>query len=414
MILLDIIDFLVDKGNNNHWVQISDKNFYKSILNLLRAQNDEQIKLKILSLIKKWGILFQSKRNKIPNFSDIYESLQKNGVVFPDNYIVSYQKYIGNILDNESSIKEEFIFDYLESLKEVLMPEKYEKKYSKLLSYLKLLVENIAFANDLMNYNLIEGVNDIIKSIKKGNNSLIKTMESGKINNANLKEITLGVSKDINKTSNRFEKLTNQGQIEPFISYFIENKNFFNVERNKKMKSSLMRSFNLVEKNKREKLINSINPDPDLYNANNLFGVNEPSAIYENQEVEESYNMNNNQFSFCGENSFNQYEFQNNLFPNNSTVENPYLLNNVNDNNKNIQNPLLNNNNNFNDNVYVNNNNLNIHVDNSNVKMDSGNSSNNNIQFNYNELFPMPINSPNKNPFIGNSSNIIYPNLDHI
>ena len=414
MILLDIIDFLVDKGNNNHWVQISDKNFYKSILNLLRAQNDEQIKLKILSLIKKWGILFQSKRNKIPNFSDIYESLQKNGVVFPDNYIVSYQKYIGNILDNESSIKEEFIFDYLESLKEVLMPEKYEKKYSKLLSYLKLLVENIAFANDLMNYNLIEGVNDIIKSIKKGNNSLIKTMESGKINNANLKEITLGVSKDINNTSNRFEKLTNQGQIEPFISYFIENKNFFNVERNKKMKSSLMRSFNLVEKNKREKLINSINPDPDLYNANNLFGVNEPSAIYENQEVEESYNMNNNQFSFCGENSFNQYEFQNNLFPNNSTVKNPYLLNNVNDNNKNIQNPLLNNNNNFNDNVYVNNNNLNIHVDNSNVKMDSRNSSNNNIQFNYNELFPMPINSPNKNPFIGNSSNIIYPNLDHI
>ena len=414
MILLDIIDFLVDKGNNNHWVQISDKNFYKSILNLLRAQNDEQIKLKILTLIKKWGILFQSKRNKIPNFSNIYESLQKNGVVFPDNYIVSYQKYIGNILDNESSIKEEFIFDYLESLKEVLMPEKYEKKYSKLLSYLKLLVENIAFANDLMNYNLIEGVNDIIKSIKKGNNSLIKTMESGKINNANLKEITLGVSKDINKTSNRFEKLTNQGQIEPFISYFIENKNFFNVERNKKMKSSLMRSFNLVEKNKREKLINSINPDPDLYNANNLFGVNEPSAIYENQEVEESYNMNNNQFSFCGENSFNQYEFQNNLFPNNSTVKNPYLLNNVNDNNKNIQNPLLNNNNNFNDNVYVNNNNLNIHVDNSNVKMDSGNSSNNNIQFNYNELFPMPINSPNKNPFIGNSSNIIYPNLDHI
>ena len=175
-----------------------------------------------------------------------------------------------------------------------------------------------------------------------------------------------------------------------------------------------MRSFNLVEKNKREKLINSINPDPDLYNANNLFGVNEPSAIYENQEVEESYDMNNNQFSFCGENSFNQYEFQNNLFPNNSTVENPYLLNNVNDNNKNIQNPLLNNNNNFNDNVYVNNNNLNIHVDNSNVKMDSGNSSNNNIQFNYNELFPMPINSPNKNPFIGNISNIVYPNLDHI
>ena len=43
-----------------------------------------------------------------------------------------------------------------------------------------------------------------------------------------------------------------------------------------------------------------------------------------------------------------------------------------------------------------------------------GNSSNNNIQFNYNELFPMPIDSPNKNPFIGNSSNIIYPNLDHI
>ena len=232
---------------------------------------------------------------------------------------------------------------------------KFEKKYSKLVSYLKILVDNIALANDFIDNNSIEGVDDIIKSIKKGNNSLIKTIESNKINDENLMEITLGVCDDINKTKIRFENFKKKGQTEPFISYFIEKQEFFNNQRKKLMKSSLMMNTNIYEKNKRQELINSFRPEPNVYNANNLFDIDEPNFSFENRDQNQFNNMNND-FSFGGENNKifeNDYMFNNNF-------QNPYLNNNNNNNNSNFENPYLNNNfndNNSNDKLFINNNN---------------------------------------------------------
>lgn len=390
LLLLDIIDFLVTEGNNNHWLQISDKNFYRTILNLLRANNNEQIKYKILSLIKKWGISFQSKRKEIPNFSSIYENLRNNGILFPDNYTSSYDKYLGSVLYDNSNNQEDLIFDYSASLKELLMPMKFEKKYSKLVSYLKILVDNIALANDFIDNNSIEGVDDIIKSIKKGNNSLIKTIESNKINDENLMEITLGVCDDINKTKKRFENFKKKGQTEPFISYFIEKQEFFNNQRKKLMKSSLMMNTNIYETNKRQELINSFRPEPNVYNANNLFDIDEPNFSFENRDQNQFNNMNND-FSFGVENNKifeNDYMFNNNF-------QNPYLNNNNNNNNSNFENPYLNNNN-FNDN-------------NSNDKLFNNNNNNQN-------LFENPYMNQNfiekDKSEIYKMSNIVFPNIN--
>ena len=270
------------------------------------------------------------------------------------------------------------------------MPMKFEKKYSKLVSYLKILVDNIALANDFIDNNSIEGVDDIIKSIKKGNNSLIKTIESNKINDENLMEITLGVCDDINKTKKRFENFKKKGQTEPFISYFIEKQEFFNNQRKKLMKSSLMMNTNIYETNKRKELINSFRPEPNVYNANNLFDIDEPNFSFENRDQNQFNNMNND-FSFGGENNKifeNDYMFNNNF-------QNPYLNNNNNNNNSNFENPYLNNNN-FNDN-------------NSNDKLFNNNNNNQN-------LFENPYMNQNfiekDKSEIYKMSNIVFPNIN--
>ena len=81
---MDIVDFLIDNGNFNHWIQISSPDFFKVILSLAKSGNDNKVQLKILGLIKKWGILFENKKDKIPNFTQIYKNLNQNGIVFPE------------------------------------------------------------------------------------------------------------------------------------------------------------------------------------------------------------------------------------------------------------------------------------------------------------------------------------------
>ena len=50
LIFLDIVDFLIDNGNINHWTQISSPDFFKVLLSLVKSHNEEKLKLKILGL----------------------------------------------------------------------------------------------------------------------------------------------------------------------------------------------------------------------------------------------------------------------------------------------------------------------------------------------------------------------------
>ena len=248
--------------------------------------------MKILGLIKKWGILFENKKDKIPNFTQIYKNLNQNGIVFPENYISSYNKYLSNtplysndnnnsninnnnsnisnnnsnisnnnsninnnnnnsnINNNNSNINTSTInnnkvdvFDYFENIKEIINPSKFDKKYVNLLEHLRLMIENISYGNELIDNKNKEDLNEVMNNLKKGNNSLMKLIEKGKVKNEYLMEICLGIIDDTNRTLNRIDNFNMGKKIGKFISYFIENEKFFNNDNKKKMKSKFNNIF---------------------------------------------------------------------------------------------------------------------------------------------------------------------------
>ena len=98
-IVIDIIDFLVDKSQIYFQSLISGKQFLTALLNLLKnSKNAKQLQLKILELIKKWGTLFESKKDIMPNFFETYKALKDKGCDFPneEKLVGIYKQYIGN------------------------------------------------------------------------------------------------------------------------------------------------------------------------------------------------------------------------------------------------------------------------------------------------------------------------------
>lgn len=84
LIALDLIDYVVDVCNLPLHNQISSKDFITFLLTLLKSKEFPELQYKILSLIKKWGMKFENKRDILPNFFETYNSLRNNKVVFPD------------------------------------------------------------------------------------------------------------------------------------------------------------------------------------------------------------------------------------------------------------------------------------------------------------------------------------------
>ena len=117
-------------------------------------------------------------------------------------------------------------FDYVENIKFSLNPSKFEPKYTKLVNYLIILVENIGLANEIID-NMQPGesddsLKDVMASLRSGNNRLIETISSDRLKNEKLMDLTLGVDEDINRTLTRYEHLKNRQKHDPFLSSFVE------------------------------------------------------------------------------------------------------------------------------------------------------------------------------------------------
>ena len=234
-----------------------------TLLNLLKTRNEKEIQFKILGLIKKWGLYFENKRNQVPNFYEIYNNLNNSGVVFPENYMSSYQKYLqmpppsnnysnyssqgnnnfsndfnddfnNNNNNNNDNFYENDDFDYVESFKGILIPSKFEHKYNRLVNYLQTMIENISLANDMIDNHEIEGLKEVMSPLRQGNNTLIDTIAGDRLKNEKLMEITIGVSEDINRTLNRYEMITLRKKPDQFVSSFLEKDNFFKGNKKRK------------------------------------------------------------------------------------------------------------------------------------------------------------------------------------
>ena len=376
LLLLDVLDFLVDKGNMNIWSSISSKKFFQGLLDLLRTKDIPEVQMKLLGLIQKWGLNFEDKKNSLPNFFSVYNKLRMNNVQFPSNFESNYQVYLdsgedfnnnkNNYEKNSDNEKEESdkedneIFYYMDSLKEVLKVPNFEHKYRRLVNFLVKMHDNIQMANLLIDNREHGGLKEIINTLREGNNTLIDTIQGGRLKDEKLMEITLGTTEDINQTLGRDEDIKNGYKPNKFKSYFvinnvirIKNNNHRNRAKSTKPKKNVQkyqdnyRTENYDKNKYKEKMGKPKNVDDifDLFSASNP--NNEPQYFQNNNNRGGNNNMNNINFFNSSQTQQLRNNPMNNFFNNNNRGNNNMNnMNNMNNNNRN-NNPMFFNHNNI-------------------------------------------------------------------
>ena len=399
LLLLDVLDYLVDKGNMIIWSSISSKKFFQSLLDLLRTKDIPEVQMKLLGLIQKWGLNFEDKKNVLPNFYSVYNKLRNSNVQFPNDFESNYQIYISNSNSNnynrnksnydnrndeyenedENNDKDEDgeTFYYMESLKNKLKVPNFEHKYRRLVNFLVKMHDNIQMANLLMDSRERSGLKDIINTLREGNNTLIDTISGGRLKDEKLMEITLGTTEDINQTLNRDEDIKNGYKPKKFTSYFVLNNvipirsnNNYNRSRARstKPKKSIQRrderyknydmDLNEYDKNKyKEKMGGGPKNADDIFD---LFSASNPSnepGYNQQQNNQPINNFFSSQIQFRGNNNNTQYpQLRNNPMNNIFNTNRSTMMNNNNNNNNNTN--FFNNNNFQGDNMNNNNNNF--------------------------------------------------------
>ena len=377
ILALTLLDFCVDDGKMSLWSALNTKNFLGSMVNSLKTREETDIQNMILYLIQKWGNKF-SGNDELSNFSIVYNKLRNNNITFPTETNYSYTKYVklnkplltnqysfsNKSKDNYNTRKNKSINqiqvetdpdNYLKDINVNLNTSSYDKIYRRLVNKLYDWTHAIHEVNVLINQNTngnnnskIEG---LLKDLTKGNKQLIETIQSGKLKDRILMEISLNVTDDINMTLGRWNNYKNRRDPGPFVSSFFQNDEW----RNKMLKND----------NNNNSNYNNINNFYNIMNSTFNNNINNSSNF--------NNNINNNNYNKINNNAMNQ--FNNNNFMDNPELKNyPKLyekLRNSNINNNNYQNnnnnypnfetynninKQNNNNNNFNDN---NNNNIN-------------------------------------------------------
>ena len=270
LLALDLIDFCVDNGNMPLWSNLNSKDFLTSLITNLKTREDSDIQSKILFLIEKWGKKFGNSE-ELSNFQNVYMLLKKNNVEFPINIESDYYKYVKYIKcfakNNKIDKKETDPENYLRDIHLDLNTTSYEKKYKRLVNKLYDWTHDIHEINVLINKNN-GGINNnkiagLAKDLSRGNKQLIETIQSGRLKDEGLMNISLNVSNDIDMSLKRWSNHKKGIFPNPFISSFFQNKN---KEINDNSSNGLNYSYNNYLENK----INSNNLDlKDFYNINN-------------------------------------------------------------------------------------------------------------------------------------------------
>ena len=424
ILALDFLDYSIDDGKIPLWTQVGSKEFLSSLVNIYKTRNDEEVQIKILYLIKKWANKFQKYNTIIPNFNLTYENLKNNEVEFPENMESTYEKYLqgGNNENNLSSnkLKNKTINsenkNYLKKINLDLRTSSYERKYKRLVNKLDDWTQQIQDANVFMDAFDENGFDDELRGIcselELGKNQLDDTIDSGKLKDEKLMQISLNVQKDIENTLRRWNDVKNGRKPESFQSSFFSgqnsgsnyNNNFSeNNSSNQNKEGFDLLGFddfggnNINNNNQSNNLGNDL---LDVFsgnnNNNNFNSNNNPGNDFFNN-MGSNNNLQNNNQNFLGNNNGqnNQNNFNNNFFDNNMNQ------NNQNQNNINNQgNDFFNN---FGSNTNSQNNNQNFFGDNNNMNQNQ-NSGNNDL---FSQIFNNNPNNANINN-LQNNLNSVY------
>lgn len=157
--------------------QVAAKDFLTILISLLKTRDTPEVQVKILYLIKKWGNRFEKQKDILPNFSEVYNTLKANSVIFPESYESTYYRYTqesynnrddnsndfrnnndfnynsrqGNEFQNNNNFNDDQFqdqaFAYSTNVNLDLNPDNYDKKYKKFVTELTVLLDNINLAN---------------------------------------------------------------------------------------------------------------------------------------------------------------------------------------------------------------------------------------------------------------------------
>ena len=247
-----------------------------TLANILKNQTNNEIKEKCLGIVKKWGIKFENKKEEYLNFSQFYNSLLNNGMKFPDNYISSYNEYIGLFNRTFSNFKDDFVesnlndlvvpesknnnntdlnlhlnseFNYSEVIKSFLDFNKYDSKYAKLIDYERNIIDNICLANQMIDLKEIQCLSEVLSPLRAANNKLISTISGDTLKDEKLMEITLLITEDINRTITRYDLMSSGQKYDKFVSAFQEKSLLSKNVNNKQINNNNNKNKDINKKN---------------------------------------------------------------------------------------------------------------------------------------------------------------------
>jgi hypothetical protein len=360
LLALDVLDFIMVEGKIPVWTQVAAKAFLTSLINILKTRDAPEVQAKILYLIKKWGVRFESYKEILPNFSEIYQGLRTSGVVFPDAIESDYHRYLGeekeensgnynaNSNSNSNFVQNNYNEDFgvanenfqdsspVTTSKLDLNPDNFDKKYHKLLTKMKVWVENITLANEMIDNTAIgspadDGLKSVIDSLREAENENVVYIQE-KVKNEKLLEILLGINDDINRTMGRYDSVRARKKPEPFTSVFGGRKNTVNSKSD---------SVGNVSKKTNENLFDLFGNDNQVNNGNRGSVTNINSNSNSNQpikHVDELFDIFN-----AKPQPVNQGNNMSNNVSNN--VSSPFDFGMGNPNTQNVPNPINNSNN---------------------------------------------------------------------
>ena len=446
ILALDFLDYSIDDGKIPLWTQVGSKEFLSSLVNIYKTRNDEEVQIKILYLIKKWANKFQKYNTIIPNFNLTYENLKNNEVEFPENMESTYEKYLqgGNNENNLSSnkLKNKTINsenkNYLKKINLDLRTSSYERKYKRLVNKLDDWTQQIQDANVFMDAFDENGFDDELRGIcselELGKNQLDDTIDSGKLKDEKLMQISLNVQKDIENTLKRWNDVKNGRKPESFQSSFFSgqnsgsnyNNNFSENNNSNQNKGGFdLLGFddfggnNINNNNQSNNLGNDLLDVFSGNNNNNNFNSNNNQGNDFFNNMGSNNNLQNNNQNFLGNNNGqnNQNNFNNNFFDNNMNQNNQNqnninnqgndFFNNIgsNNNSQNNNQNFFGDNNNMNQNQNSGNNDLFSQIFNNNPNNTNINNLQNNLNSVYNETNQFGINFNNMNNNIESNQN---------
>ena len=262
LLALNLLDFAVDTGQMLLWKIIDSKDFLSCIINILKQRLDADLQTVALYLIQKWAFKFQNYPS-IQNSFNTYNTLKKCIINFPKEINNSYKDYLNkkveikgdqkNYIDNSdiinqinknknntnvSAIDKNSLRisrmpsdpnEYLKNINIDFINNNFDKKYLRLVSKLNDWAVAIQEINILIDNN-INGQNNLklqplCENLQKGKEKLNNIIQSDKINDEKLMEISLNVSEDMNMTLNRYDKSKKGQNPGPFLTSFLRDDN---------------------------------------------------------------------------------------------------------------------------------------------------------------------------------------------